>query len=91
MIIYLVFDNPNEYLLPLGHGIDITDFAAKHTSYELSVMLQAELDEFAILVYTFLKPKQKFPEWYEKQKSINRIYIDTRIRKGLCVLKPQAA
>lgn len=89
MTYYLVFDNPQHWLTPIVACIDTSKFVIKHTDYELSIMLQSELDEFAIWLYSLFKPSPIFPEWYEKQKRIGRIYTDTRIRQGLCVLKPK--
>ena len=36
---YLVFDNPKYAFTPIFCELDITDFVAKHTDYETSVML----------------------------------------------------
>lgn len=59
-------------IFPIIWGIPITEienFRAKHTDYELSVWLNAELDKFAIQTYIDLKINHlRFAEWYALQK-----------------------
>ena len=85
MTYYLVFDNPKYAFTPIFCSIDITDYAIKHTDYEISVMLNVELDNFARRVFSFYKVKGFVTDWYIEQKEKGHLYIDTRMRKGFLV------
>lgn len=85
MIIYLVFDNPKYAFSPIFCSIDITDFAVKHTDYEISVMLNVELDQFARRVFSFYRVKGFVTDWYIEQKEKGHIYIDRQIRTWLLI------